>query len=120
MKRDLDLCRRILEVVESLPARFQPSEFEIPNADEELVYYNVKLLREAGLVEALDLSHSQAFCWVPTSLTWDGHDFLAAARKPKLWEAAKKRVADAGAAMTLEALKIGLKQASKEALGVGG
>jgi len=38
------------------------------------------LLHEAGFIEAMDLSTLGGICWKPTRLTYNGHEFLDAAR----------------------------------------
>jgi len=34
---------------------------------------------EAGLIHAVNCSTGTQFCWIPTSMTWQGHEFLDAA-----------------------------------------
>jgi hypothetical protein len=45
------------------------------------------LLKEAGLIDAIDVSKG-ANDWKPKRLTWEGHEFLDAARDNKRWEKA--------------------------------
>jgi hypothetical protein len=55
---------------------------------------------EAGLVNAIDVTHlgSPGPEALISSLTWQGHEFLDAAREPSRWQQAKAIVAKAGEA----------------------
>lgn len=97
VKRDLDLIRKILLAVEesdTIPGDF--IDIQIESYSQEEISYHVKLSREAGLVEAVNLSSHTSFKWVPTSLTWSGHEFLDAARSESKWEDAKKNLEKLG------------------------
>ncbi|MBV9852527.1 MAG: DUF2513 domain-containing protein [Armatimonadetes bacterium] len=52
--------------------------------------YHVKLLSQAGLI---DVKHWQTGdgneVWLPKTLTWQGHEFLDAARNDTTWNKAK-------------------------------
>lgn len=50
------------------------------------------------------------------SLTWDGHEFLEAARDDSLWEKAKRLVLEKTGTLTFEALKLALMEAMKSSL----
>ena len=50
------------------------------------------LLNEARLVKAVNFSTTYGDSnWVPLRLTWEGHDFLDAARNEDRWKKAKAR-----------------------------
>jgi len=54
--------------------------------------------------------------WVPINLTWDGHEFLDAARNPSLWERAKCTALKQTGGLSLEVLKSVLIDLAKHAV----
>jgi len=69
---------------------------------------------EAGLIEA-DISNSADAEYKPKRLTWEGHEFLDAARDNRRWEQAKGAMAQAGG-FALDVMKQLLIQYLKAAL----
>jgi hypothetical protein len=80
----------------------------------ETVSAHVKLLCDARLIEAQDLSDLSASDWRPTALTWAGHDFLDAARNATVYNAVSKRVKESAISMSLEGFKNLLQQAGQQ------
>lgn len=92
MKRDLDLVRRILLHLEDAGEDASPSGWSAFIEDGyELgaIHYHVRLLHDAGLIEADEIVPGQ---WWPERITWSGHEFLDAARNEELWKQARQRV----------------------------
>jgi hypothetical protein len=102
VKRDMDLIRAILLEVEKAqydsPARC--IDLDIEGRSREVVSFHVMLLDEAGLIIAGSFKNTHK----PVRLTWDGYEFLDAARDEKLWDRAKGLVGQAGA-MAFEVLQ---------------
>ena len=99
MKRDMDLVRKILMLLDEHPQRFAPS-IEIEGYSQEQIGYHAYIMIQAGLVTGSDVTaHGdpgpQA---IISSLTWQGHEFLDAARDPSLWRQAKEVVEKVGTA----------------------
>ena len=89
MKRDMDLIRQML-----LHARDAAGAVSsMPGVDQELFMEHVKLLHEAGLVDAAiqEAQHRvrAAIIW---RLTWAGQDFASAIAEDTLWRKAKENV----------------------------
>jgi len=106
MKRDMELVRRVLLDTEEHGGGigwFELGDIEGHSAEE--VSYHVKLLSDAGFIEALDRSHQRALVWHPKRLTWEGHEFLDAIRNDTVWAKTKKLVADKGSSIPFEVLK---------------
>ena len=105
MKRDMELVRQILFALEEhdKPGDWCIVTIEGRSAIE--ISYHVKLLNDAGYLEAEDISTSDGFAWRPTSLTWQGHEFLDAVRNDTVWNNTKKAVADKGGSIPFELLK---------------
>ncbi len=89
MKRDMDIIRLILMQQETGEA--PPDLAKYP---EDLVVYNVALMKDAGLLVA---EIREGYGGSPRGaaiirMTWAGHDFLDAARDDTLWRKAKEKV----------------------------
>ena len=119
MKRDMDLVRSILLKIEASEGdprmRIRLGSFEGHSAIE--VSYHVKLMTQAGLIEAKDRSTFDGFRWEPQQLTWAGHEFLAAARDGNLWERAKRIALKQTGGLSLEVLQEVLINLAKQAVG---
>ena len=119
MKRDMDLMRRILFEVENWPFTGGFDTIVVPGRAKEEVAYHVYLLKDAGLIEAVDASTHDGPQWYPRNLTYQGHEFLDAARDDTRWENAKEKVLRTTGALSLESLKIVLGTLIKHALTMG-
>jgi hypothetical protein len=105
MKRDMELVREILLQTEASPDVKGIAELDIENHSEDEVSYHVKIMAEAGLVTAIDLSTGMTFCWRPSGLTWQGHEFLDAIRNDTVWSKAKEIVTEKGGAIPFAVLQ---------------
>jgi hypothetical protein len=110
MKRDMDLIRAVLIEVEKLPFDGSFHDIFVQGHSEEEISYHVLLSHEAGLIDAIDLSSTQGVCWRPKRLTYEGHEFLDAARNDTVWKRAKETLLSTSGAITLEAMKVLLPQ----------
>lgn len=121
MKRDMELVRKILFALEECESAWGPEEeFQVEGHSDEEVSYHVNLLYQAGLIEAQDVSSlgPDGYCWLPRSLTWQGHEFLEASRDETRWKNTKKKVLDAGGGMIFSVLKDALVEGAKAAIGI--
>ena len=87
MKRDMDLIREVLLEVEKVEGWDDWKQIEFKDRDPEEISYHVMLLAEAGLIEAKKICDGGA--WLPMRLTWEGHEFLDAARNDTVWKKTK-------------------------------
>lgn len=111
MQLDMDLIRRILMEVEG-GHHGSWIELNIEGYSADEVSYHVMQLAQAGLITAIDdngLDENISKGWVPTGLTWSGHEFLRAARDDNRWQRAKRMMAQSGKEISLELLKTILK-----------
>jgi hypothetical protein len=116
MKLDMDLCREILFKVEELePLEGWIQDLQIPSATESELTYHVRLLDEAGLIVAQDLSTMSGVSWKAKRLTWAGHDFLRLSRNETFWSKAKETALRTTGAVTLEVMKVVLGEVAKAA-----
>lgn len=120
MKRDMDLVREILLKVEGNTEAFGMDSVEIEARSQQEIGYHIKIMVEAGLLEAGDRTHmgADAMLWHSVSLTWRGHEFLDAARDNTRWNGAKKLVAEKGVAVSFDVLKDVLAFLAKQTLGL--
>jgi hypothetical protein len=114
MKRDMDLIRDILLEVEKCPS-LEGCETKIPGCSPEDLYYNAQQAQEAGLIDAVFQRGTTHFHI--TRLTYDGHEFLDAARDNTLWARAKETLIKNTGVLTLEGLKTALPILINKALG---
>ena len=107
MKRDMDLCRKILLSVEAREDTVDPASVELEGYTEGEVGYHAKLLADQGLLEGEDITGfgTSTHCYAPRCLTYKGHDFLEAARDDTRWKKAKAEIAEKGLPATLDVMK---------------
>jgi DNA-binding transcriptional ArsR family regulator len=105
MKRDMELVRQILLKTEQNTEVGGWIDLDIEGYSPEEISYHVKLLAEAELIEAQDLTTTEEFEWKPTGLTWKGHEFLDAARNETIWKKTTEIVKDKGGSIPFEVLK---------------
>lgn len=90
MKRDMDLVREILLKLESYEEPAYPGYVPIEGHDKLEVDFHVRLMWEAGLVDVFDTTGSgEFFSYIQPRITWNGYEFLDAARDDKRWKEAK-------------------------------
>ena len=114
MNRDMDLARNILLQIEAAP--YNEVHLDLCGRNPDEIAYHVMLLAEAGLIEALDASGMGDFQWIPQRLTWEGHEFLDAARSETVWNRAKDLLKEKGGGTAFEVLKALLIQLAKQAV----
>jgi len=93
----MDLVRKILFTVEDLSFPGFPVELKIEGYTSKEVNYHLLILADAGL---LSVDHARGgrgdYLWKSIRLTWEGHEFLDAARDNKRWEKAKTAMSQVG------------------------
>jgi hypothetical protein len=115
MKRDMDLVRKILIQMEDWPARPVDRELVVPGYTEEEIEFHVGMMAKAGLLEAYDASSHDGEAWIPQAITWQGQDFLKAARSETVWNKAKELAKKNAGALSIEAMKLVLEVLVKKA-----
>jgi len=82
---------------------------KLKDYDEQLVVYNVALMKDAGFVDARIVPCAALIL----RLTWADHDFLDAARDATIWNKAKDKVLKPGVSWTFSMLAEFLKAEAK-------
>ncbi len=116
MKRDMNLAREILMELERRTFAEEYSELVIEGRNSEDMMYHIKLLNEAGLIHAQDMSASSDMYFLPGSLTWDGHEFLELARNETRWNKAKDIMTNQVGGFVFDILKSLLISLVKDAI----
>lgn len=116
MKRDMNLIRKILLNIEEAPFKGGWLELDIEGYDESVLSYHIMLLHEAGLIEAKEISTLKITVWKPKYLTWEGHEFLDAARDESRWKKALDIMKEKGGGVAFEVLKSVLIQLMTKAV----
>jgi hypothetical protein len=107
MKREMDLVREILLVIEAQEPRVSGIS-EVPTIgewDPLIVYGHVLLLRDAGFLQRTDMLVGNPPKVFVSDLSWEGHEFLDAIRNTTVWERLKRKVLEEGGAIPLTLLK---------------
>src|SRR4030042_5078552 len=116
MKRNLDLVRKLLLYFEEKPDDKVERCPPIEGYSSLEIKYHLLLMDEAGLLrcEREVKSTGRTIYVLPMSLTWQGHEFLEAARNNDIWRRAKTIVYEKSGALSFEMLKSVLLYLSKE------
>ena len=110
MKRDLDLCREIMRQIADSPTLNAPVEVAVEGRSDDEITYQLHILRQADLIEAVDFTSGDGMAYKPLRLTWKGNEFLDAARDDTVWNRAKARFGKAAGALTFDLLLAVLKE----------
>jgi hypothetical protein len=114
MKRDLDLCRKILLYVRTNAKMDSALDIKIENYLTEDISYNLKLLSEAGFLDLVgDNPHT---CLVWGSLTWDGQDFFDAMGNDTHWNKTKKYIKEKVGSVSFSVFLTILNEIAKDKL----
>lgn len=106
MQRDMELVRRILlEVEKSDEILTHP--IKIDGYEDPVVNYHIVLMYEAGLLKA---GYRNTAAGIPivvsiSRLTWEGHEFLDAAKNEGVWKEVKETLKEKGVDGTFELIK---------------
>lgn len=117
MKRDIDLVRKILLEIEKKD-RPIPFQLVVEGYEQDVVDYHIMLLNEAGYIVATSARAFKGDSWMPSRMTWAGHDFLDAARDDTLWNNAKRTIGEKVGSTSFEVLKALLVNLSTAAIGL--
>ena len=95
MQRELDLVRQILLDLEARGSYADWLDIDIEAYSPEQMDYHLELLVEAGFIR-IPAADRQLARGHPLRLTWEGHEFLDAARDEERWQAVRALSVRAG------------------------
>src|SRR5687768_3958936 len=99
MKRDMDLCREIMRQMADTRSLNERPKVHVEVKSDDEITYQLHIMRQAELIEAIDLTTKAGMAYMPQRLTWKGNEFLAAAHDDTVWNRAKARFLKAGGAL---------------------
>lgn len=107
MKRDMELCRKILFAIEEQYVDVALCNLKIEDYSTEELAYHCKLLYDAGLIADCKIKYADGHVWTfgVGSLTWEGHDFLDKIREDTVWNRIKETIKSKGLPMILDVIK---------------
>ena len=103
MKRDMDLCRKILLTIEAHTQNKEIYGFYVDGYDRDVVKYHCDLLKQAGFItkSSKDILGEV----IVGELTWEGQDFLDKIREDTVWNKIKEVITQKGVTLTFEIIK---------------
>ena len=118
MRRDMNLVRKILLEAENLPG--EGGYIDLPDSDDELLRYHLRIMRQAGLLDAAFAAHegtAHETNYV-NGLTWQGQEFLNAARDESRWKKGASLAGQAAGGIIYEVLRDYLMKEAKRNIGL--
>ncbi len=103
MKFDAELFRTILMEIAKRPAEASP--LTIPGRSRDEITYHLELMRDGGLIKAMEAGDADGAEWWPERLTSKGREYLEAVRSDTAWNKVKAYAIRTGKALTFEVLK---------------
>lgn len=105
MKRDIELIKKILIEIEESKKVKGWLVVDISGRSRDEISYHIKLLYQAGLIDAVDQTTKTEFEWTAKSLTWQGHEFLDAIRNDAVWSKMKSKIKEQGGSLPFHVIK---------------
>ena len=117
----MELVRAILFAVEKLPAGkgTQTLTVDYDGLTNATFAEHLDLLIDVGYIDGeITILHDDDVAFYIEKLTWDGHDFLDAARNDAVWKKAMTKVKEAGGSITMDLMKALLTKILTQKLGL--
>ncbi|HEY7097682.1 MAG TPA: DUF2513 domain-containing protein [Terriglobales bacterium] len=114
MRIDFDFVRVLLATIKEVQwdGGFHDLSFE--DQSEYTMSLYIRLLDEAGLIDAVDYSTQDLVCWRAKWITAAGEEFLRVAENETCWEEAKSIVRQSNHEYTVKALAQALPHAHRK------
>ena len=120
MKRDMELVRKILLFVEKIDNTVRLEPLEIEGYSHDAIDHHTRILIEQGyLREKGGISFSMDGISVGGgAMTYEGHDFLDAARNETIWRKITDQVGSTVGSTSIAVIKSLLEDYAKQRLGL--
>ncbi|HYL65277.1 MAG TPA: DUF2513 domain-containing protein [Candidatus Methylomirabilis sp.] len=114
----MELIRQILLKCEQYEHGNCPPKIEVVGYSDEQVAFHIHLMGEAGLLKTVDVTSvaHKTPAAMAVSMTWQGYEFLDAARSDSLWTKAVSRLSQSGVSVGFELFKQLLTGLAKDQL----
>lgn len=114
--RDLDLVRELLLYIASTARQGWPApQPTFEGYSDEVVAYHLSIMREAGLIRG---KTSLSGRWSLSPLTWEGQEFMSAAKDDSVWNTVKKSAGGLFSSVTFAVVKDLLVMEARRRLGL--
>ena len=114
MRLDHDFVRILLAKIKEVQWDGGYHDLYFEDRPDLMMSSYIRMLDEAGLIDAVDYSTHDFVCWRAKWITEEGERFLRAARNEKCWQTAKKLIRKSHRKFTVEALKEALPLAKRQ------
>jgi len=115
MKRDIDLVRLLLLRSEG----DEDAKRKVEEYADDVRAYHVTIMLDAGLfIGESDKLADGSYATSVTRLTWNGHDFLDAARNETVWRKARETILRTVGSVTFDLLLEWLKSEGRKQIGL--
>ena len=112
MKREMDILRDLMLILEALPIRaggmvsipYDDQIFTVSGYSEEQIIYHLRQLVESGFIDSANAQSMSMGGFSFQGLTPSGHDFLDSVRDSEIWNKTKEGASAAGG-FSLDLLK---------------
>lgn len=105
MKRDLDLLRNMLLLIEESMPEITNDDFAELSDNPQLIAFHIQLLIDAGFIAYYDASTiGNPNYFIITRMTFAGCEYLDSVRSTKIWEQAKQKLSAVGGSATLDVI----------------
>lgn len=107
MKRDMELCRKILFAIEDQYVDSAIVNLNIQGYEVPCIAYHCELLHDAGLVDSYKSQYTDNHInyYSVGKLTWEGHNYIDNIREETVWNKTKKTIKEKALPMTIEVIK---------------
>lgn len=107
MKRDMELCRKILFAIEEEYEDVAICNLSIDGYTMKQVAYHCNVLFDGGYISDYNAQYGddEIYFFAVGSLTWEGHDFLDKIREDTVWNKTKDTIKSNGLPMILDVIK---------------
>ena len=109
LKRDMELVRKILFIIEEkyIDVTLLNSDIQIKGYDMEAIGYHCSILNDAGLISSYKgyYASNKLYSFGVGRLTWEGHELLDKIRSDTVWKRTKDAIIKKGIPFVLDAIK---------------
>lgn len=109
MRRDMELIRKILFVIEEkyVDVALHSNEIMVDGYDMKTIGYHCAILYDAGLIYSYKgkYASNELYFFGVGRLTWDGHELLDKIKSDTVWNKIQDTIAKKGIPFVLDAVK---------------
>lgn len=119
MKRDLDLLRDMLLLIESSEPEISNDTFAELSDDPQLIAFHIQLLIDADFIAYYDASTlGNPNYFIITRMTFAGCEYLDSVRNTTIWEQVKRKLSAVGGSASLDVITSLCANLVKSQLGI--